>query len=83
LKGFWKKIPGVLRLLIFPLPVALLGWIVLFEPESFEAIKNKSDFSDSMIVIGAVGQLMLNFRYFYQWYYSEKPNKVFYRLAFG
>lgn len=82
LKGFWKKIPRLVRLLIFPLPVALLAWIIFFEPEAFEAIKNKSDFTDGMIVIGSIGQLMLNFRYFYQWYYSERAKESLLPLGF-
>jgi lipid-A-disaccharide synthase-like uncharacterized protein len=82
LKGFWKKIPTVFQILIFPLPVLLLSWIVLFAPESFKAIVNKSDFTDIMIVIGTVGQLLLNLRYLYQWYYSEKAKESLLPLGF-
>jgi lipid-A-disaccharide synthase-like uncharacterized protein len=82
LKGFWKKIPLLFQILIFPLPVLLLTWIVLFAPQSFEAIVNKSDFSDIMIVIGTIGQLLLNLRYLYQWYYSEKAKESLLPLGF-
>jgi lipid-A-disaccharide synthase-like uncharacterized protein len=82
LKGFWKKIPPVFQILIFPLPALLITWIVLFAPESFEAIINKSDFTDIMIVIGTIGQLLLNLRYLYQWYYSEKAKESLLPLGF-
>jgi lipid-A-disaccharide synthase-like uncharacterized protein len=32
----------------------------------------KNDLSHPVIVFGAAGQLMLNVRFIYQWYYSEK-----------
>jgi lipid-A-disaccharide synthase-like uncharacterized protein len=82
LKGFWKKIPLAFRVLIFPQPFALLGWIIFFAPESFQAIINKSDFTDIMIVIGTIGQLLLNLRYLYQWYYSEKAKESLLPLGF-
>jgi lipid-A-disaccharide synthase-like uncharacterized protein len=82
LKGFWKKIPKALQVIIVPQPILLLTWILLFAPEAFKAIINKSDFSDIMIVIGTVGQLLLNIRYFYQWYFSEKAKESLLPLGF-
>lgn len=82
LKGFWTKIPLLLRSLIFPLPLLLLLWVGLFSPESFEQIFSKADFTDLFIIIGSIGQLMLNFRYLYQWYHSEKVNESILPLGF-
>lgn len=82
LKGFWKKIPFLLRLLIFTLPPLLYLWIALFSPESFQHIFDKADFTDIFIITGSTGQLLLNFRYLYQWYHSEKVNESILPLGF-
>jgi len=82
LKGFWTRIPLLLRSLIFPLPPLLLLWVGLFSPESFDQIFRKADFTDLFIIIGSIGQLLLNFRYLYQWYHSEKANESILPLGF-
>lgn len=82
LKGFWIKIPVVLRMIILPLPFVLFTWVGIFSPESFQLILDKADFTDYFILIGTVGQLLLNFRYLYQWYHSEKANESILPLGF-
>ncbi len=82
LKGFWKKIPLALRIVITPLPFALFGWLAFTSPEAFTTIYNKHDFGDAIIVVGTIGQLLLNFRYFYQWYFSEKANESLLPMGF-
>jgi len=82
LKGFWKQIPQVLRIIIFPMPVLILSYIGFLAPETFQAILDKSDFSERIMIIGTIGQLMLNLRYLYQWYYSEKAKESLLPLGF-
>ncbi len=82
LKDFWQKIPLVIRIIVFPLPVLLYLWIGLYSPESYENIFVKTDFSDKFIILGSIGQLLLNFRYLYQWYRSEKVNESILPLGF-
>ncbi len=82
LKGFWTRIPQLLRIVIFPMPVLILSYISLFAPETFKAIINKSDFSEFIMIVGTIGQLMLNLRYLYQWYYSEKAKESLLPLGF-
>jgi lipid-A-disaccharide synthase-like uncharacterized protein len=82
LKGFWIRIPLLLRNIIFLLPPLLLLWVRLLSPESFDQIFSKADFTDLFIVIGSIGQLLLNFRYLYQWYHSEKVNESILPLGF-
>jgi lipid-A-disaccharide synthase-like uncharacterized protein len=82
LKGFWKKIPMVLKIIIFPQPILILSWIVFFAPETFQAIKAKGDFTETIIIIGTIGQLLLNLRYLYQWYYSEQAKQSLLPLGF-
>lgn len=82
LKGFWKRIPLLLRVIITPQPVLILTWIAFMEPEIFAAILDKSDFTEAIMIIGTIGQLMLNLRYLYQWYYSEKAKESLLPLGF-
>jgi len=82
LKGFWSKIPKALRLVIFPLPALLFIWVSLFSPDSFRQIFHQADFTDRFIIVGSIGQLLLNFRYLYQWYHSEKVNESILPLGF-
>jgi lipid-A-disaccharide synthase-like uncharacterized protein len=82
LKGFWQQTPLVLRIIIYPLPPALFLWVGLFRPESFEQIFRGSDFTDLFIILGSIGQLLLNFRYLFQWYHSEKANESILPLGF-
>jgi len=82
LKGFWIKIPFLLRALILPLPLLLFLWVGVYSPESFEQTFSKADFTDRFLIIGSIGQLLLNFRYLYQWYHSEKVNESILPLGF-
>ena len=82
LKNEWKKISPSLRILLFSLPGLTLGWILLGSKSHFDAIYSQSDFSQPILVLGAIGQLLLNFRFIYQWYYSEKHNTSVLPLGF-
>ena len=82
LKRFWVRIPLVLRIVISPLPLILFSGTAFYNPASINTIFDRTDFSDSIIVIGSIGQLLLNFRYLYQWYFSEKANESLLPLGF-
>ncbi|HZY83099.1 MAG TPA: lipid-A-disaccharide synthase N-terminal domain-containing protein [Cyclobacteriaceae bacterium] len=74
LKGVWKKIPVYLRIpMLFIPPVMLL----FSNPLSFSF-----RFDDTFLIVGMVGQLLLNFRYFYQWYFSERAHESILPLGF-
>ncbi len=72
LKNDWIKIPAALRVFLLLLPVFAFAWMFLGEHHNFESIFAKTDLSNPIIIMGAIGQLMLNLRFVYQWYYSEK-----------
>lgn len=82
LKKFWPLIPKILRALIFPLPIVALIFAFSVSSGLMNAVLNKADFTDVFILIGSAGQLMLNFRYLYQWYHSEKVQMSILPLGF-
>jgi lipid-A-disaccharide synthase-like uncharacterized protein len=77
LKKVWESIPIFLRPLILFIPPIIL----------FFAYQQRSGFEMEVgflpiIIIGVVGQLLLNCRYLYQWYFSEKANESVLPLGF-
>lgn len=77
LKKVWKIIPFFLRSLILFIPPLII----------FLAFRQRIHFdlgSDSALIVGVgiAGQLMLNCRYLYQWYFSEKANESLLPLGF-
>jgi lipid-A-disaccharide synthase-like uncharacterized protein len=71
LDGSWNSMPSPIRLTAIALPLATVAWI--FVPGS--GLKTDfyvNDFFNIIVLSGAVGQLLLNFRFIYQWYYAEK-----------
>lgn len=82
LKNDWAKFPAVARIVIIILPAMALGWIIIGPHNRLDDIFSNNDLSNPIIAIGAVGQLMLNLRFIYQWYYSEKINDSILPLGF-
>lgn len=76
LKGVWTSIPVFLRIpmLFIPLVLLLYSRSLTFPTSSF-------DFMDAFMILGMVGQLLLNVRYIYQWYFSERAGESL--LPFG
>jgi lipid-A-disaccharide synthase-like uncharacterized protein len=82
LKNFWVRIPAALRMVILPLPALLFATSFIISPTILNRVLDKADFADWFILIGSVGQLLLNFRYLYQWYHSEKVQMSILPLGF-
>ncbi|MCU0369541.1 MAG: lipid-A-disaccharide synthase N-terminal domain-containing protein [Cyclobacteriaceae bacterium] len=82
LKNFWVRIPFALRIVILPLPALLFTTAFIISPDIWKQVLNKADFTDAFILIGSIGQLLLNFRYLYQWYHSEKVQMSILPLGF-
>src|SRR6478752_193208 len=82
LKNDWQKIPAGLRLFLLLLPVFAFGWMFLGTNHNFRSIFAQTDLTSPLIIIGAIGQLMLNLRFVYQWYYSEKHKTSLLPLGF-
>lgn len=72
LKNAWKEISVFVRFILLALPVVTFVYMILGPSHRLTDILEKSDWSHPLLVLGALGQLMLNFRFIYQWYYSEK-----------
>jgi lipid-A-disaccharide synthase-like uncharacterized protein len=77
LKGAWGKIPKGIQWLLYLVPPGI----------AFIAMQLQLNFSLGegtwfLLVIGISGQLLLNCRYLYQWYFSEKAKQSVLPLGF-
>lgn len=72
LKNSWQKLGWFFQVALLSLPVAVLFSLFLGSYKTFERIFFNSDLTHPLMILGATGQLLLNFRFIYQWYYSEK-----------
>ena len=82
LKQVWHKLHQVLRLVIIPLPFVLMLWAWVIAPQRFQNIFTEMNFASAALLLGGAGQLLLNFRYVYQWYFSEKAQQSLLPLGF-
>lgn len=71
LKNAWLRFHSLIRVAILVAP--FLAGLVFFAPGYSSVATIPADtFLNPIMIIGTVGQLALNFRFIYQWYYSEK-----------
>jgi lipid-A-disaccharide synthase-like uncharacterized protein len=82
LKNDWKKIFLFFRVILVLLPFVALGWVFFGSENKLALILAKNDFTHPIILMGTVGQLLLNLRFIYQWYYSEKHKSSLLPLGF-
>lgn len=77
LKKVWGLIPWAFRLTVLLIPPIIL----LFAFNQLAGFVSSSGFL-FITLIGISGQLLLNGRYLYQWYFSEKANESILPLGF-
>jgi lipid-A-disaccharide synthase-like uncharacterized protein len=81
LEGCWLTMPKVFRIGAVLLPLATVAWL-LSPLTTIKLSFASSSFLDLMVVTGATGQMLLNFRFLYQWYYAEKTRTSILPIGF-
>jgi lipid-A-disaccharide synthase-like uncharacterized protein len=82
LKNNWKEIPFAVRSVLIALPFLAISYVIFGDSKKLDTIFSNNDFTNPIIVIGAIGQLLLNVRFIYQWIYSEKQKDSMLPLGF-
>jgi len=82
LKNDWRQIHVILRVFLLCLPGFAFAWIIVGASHSFSDIFGNVNLLHPVLLAGAIGQLMLNLRFVYQWYYSEKHGSSILPLGF-
>lgn len=74
LKRAWTPIPILIRGLLIALPLLAIGFAAsAISPEGWRS--HSADLVHPVMILGAIGQLALNLRFVYQWYYSERSKE--------
>lgn len=79
LKKDWHTLPHAIRVLLIIAPMAI---IFLFLLNGNYQIPTSPELFSFWIITGLAGQVILNFRFIYQWYYSEKSNESIFPIGF-
>jgi lipid-A-disaccharide synthase-like uncharacterized protein len=81
LKGAWSLVPHMLKALLLGAPPLIVAAFFAFTDFDLGGLARATELS-MFLVMGIAGQLMLNLRYFYQWYFSEKAKESILPLGF-
>ena len=82
LQGEWRKIPKVIQLLFYGLPILFVFYFAFFRPSEFLLTLNNPDIDFFLLTWGSIGQLIFTSRFLVQWYFSEKHEKSYFPLSF-
>jgi lipid-A-disaccharide synthase-like uncharacterized protein len=82
LKNSWVSINAFARVVLLMLPIIILTAFLGTSTQVLDLITSQTDLKQPVVVFGAIGQLILNFRFLYQWYYSEKKKLSILPLGF-
>lgn len=77
LKHVWTSIPVYLRI-----PMLFIPPVLLLYSQSLTFPTSSFDFTDAFMILGMIGQLLLNVRYIYQWFYSERAGESLLPMGF-
>lgn len=79
LKEAWQRFPLFIRVSFLILPVVAVSSLAFIKPSAYSI---EVVLWHPMIIVGTIGQLALNLRFVYQWYYSEKSRSSILPVGF-
>ena len=74
-KNAWIKIPAVMRVIFFALPLLFIVYFVIDGDSFFIGLFRQENIPLWLIVFGVTGQFTFTLRFIYQWYYSHKAGE--------
>ena len=77
----WHIIPLIFRIMVIALPPVVFIYLMINWPIVFESL-DYGDVINVLFIIGALGQLLMNLRFVYQWYMAEKTKSAMLPLGF-
>ncbi len=75
IKGVWRKLPVVFRLILLLTPAVAIGLMIGNAAAVIEKLFRNDDIPLWLIVYGCSGQILFTLRFIYQWYYSRKEGE--------
>lgn len=82
LQGEWKKMPRVLQIFLWIFPL-LIG-VYFFNNNHYDLSRlfSRDEIALWLLILGMLSQLLFNFRFIYQWIYSERKHESSLPLGF-
>ncbi|MCK5163005.1 MAG: lipid-A-disaccharide synthase N-terminal domain-containing protein [Desulfobacula sp.] len=80
--GFWKKIPGPIRVTAVIFPVSAIIWMVCGDSYNFKTIVSNEDVPLLLMIWGMASQFVFTFRFIFQWIYTEKKKESLLPIGF-
>jgi lipid-A-disaccharide synthase-like uncharacterized protein len=81
LKGVWQKFPTFSQIGLYLLPL-ISGLLIYIDSPSANLMFDSEIMLHPMMIAGTIGQLALNLRFVYQWYYTEKARESVLPIGF-
>lgn len=75
IKGVWKKVPRLFRLLLVLTPVVAIGFLIGNAHEVVEKLFRNENIPLWLVIYGCLGQILFTLRFIYQWYYSRREGE--------
>jgi lipid-A-disaccharide synthase-like uncharacterized protein len=72
IKGVWRRLPMMLRLIVAFLPVVAIGFMLKDVPAFVHEFLRNDGIPLWLVVLGSAGQVIFTLRFVYQWYYSYR-----------
>jgi len=81
-KGFWHRVPWLLRTVLVILPFAAFIFMTRDIPAFISTFFHNSSVPLPLLIWGSAGQIIFTLRFIYQWYYSYRREQSILPLGF-
>ncbi len=75
IKGIWKKIPALIRGIVFALPIAAILMMLNEATIFIDKFLHNREVPLPLLLFGSAGQIIFTLRFVYQWYYSYRKKE--------
>ena len=71
IKGIWKEIPIILRVILISTPIVAVGFAMTDITTNINNLFNNEDIPMWLLLYGSAGQVIFTLRFIYQYFYSS------------
>ncbi len=82
LKGAWKEFSIWFRIFVIGAPFIAFLWLICGSSHNWQAILQHPNIPVWLLILGTLGQVIFNFRFIYQWIYSENKKESVLPIGF-
>lgn len=82
LQGTWQRLPAWFQWLLYIFPLGVIGFFFTFKSFHIDKLFFNEDIPFWLLAMGTSAQIIFNFRFIYQWFFSEKIKQSVLPLGF-